>query len=112
MTEQPLPLPGYDELPVGALQHRIRALNIGELDQLIEHEHAHANRTPVLELLQHRHHELEQGATPSPGPEDEPVDTPDHQRGSSPVAPQNPRESGRPTEQGTRSSTGKGIEHP
>ncbi len=110
MAEQ-LPLANYDELPAGTLKHRIRSLTEDELAQLLEHERQHAHRIPVIEMLNHRVHELQEGATPSPGAESEPVDVPGHSASGSPVSPQGPREKGRPTEQGTRSSTGKGMEH-
>lgn len=109
MSEQ-LPLANYDELPVGTLEHRIRSLTEGEIQQLLEHEHQHANRVAVTELLKHRLEELRQGATPSPG-EGEPADVPQHSASASPVEPEGPREKGRPTAHGSRSKTGKGMEH-
>ncbi|GAB3282554.1 hypothetical protein [Parasphingorhabdus pacifica] len=111
MSEQPLPLAGYDELPLTTLRHRIRSLTSDELREVLNHEHAHGNRLPVVEVLRHRLEELEQGATPSPGAEHEPSDTPQHSRADSPVSPQGPREPGRPTPHGTRGPTGKGMEH-
>lgn len=111
MTQDELPLAGYDEMPVTTLRHRVRALTAAEIEQLLAHEHAHAHRVLVIKLLEHRLDELEQGAIPTPGPEQEPVDTPGHTPAGSPVNPQGPREPGQPTEHGTRSSTGKGIEH-
>ncbi|WP_019855555.1 hypothetical protein [Actinopolyspora mortivallis] len=110
MTEQ-LPIPDYDELPLSALQHRIRSLDEDELNTVIEHERAHANRTPVLEQLTGRLEELRQGASPTSGGEEEPVDTPSHSRSGSEVTPEPPRGKGRPTMHGTSSRSGYGIEH-
>lgn len=106
-----LPLPEFDELPVNTLKHRIRSLTRQELVTLREHERAHANRVPVLEVLDRRIEELDQGATPTPGPEEQPSDVPAHSASPSPAEPRGPRGKGRPTEHGTSSSTGKGMEH-
>lgn len=111
MSAQQLPLPDYDELPLGTLRHRMRGLTEPEIQVLLDHERAHANRVPVIELLTSRREELEQGATPSPGSQtDAPEATPHHRTGS-PVTPSGPQESGKPVSHGTRGTTGKGIEH-
>ncbi|ASU77486.1 hypothetical protein CDG81_03250 [Actinopolyspora erythraea] len=107
-----LPIPGYDEMPLSTLAHRIRSLTEDELTALLEYERAHANRVPVIEQLTGRLTELREGAEPTPGPrEGEPSDVPEHSRSGSEVTPEPPRGKGRPTTHGTRSSTGKGIEH-
>jgi hypothetical protein len=62
-----LPLPDYDQLPLTDLRHRIRALDEGQVQTLFDHESAHGNRIPVLELLHARLKELHHGAEPSPG---------------------------------------------
>jgi hypothetical protein len=62
-----LPLPDYDQLPLGDIRHRIRSLDYDALHGLIVHECAHAARVPVLEVLEARLHELEDGAQPAPG---------------------------------------------
>jgi hypothetical protein len=62
-----LPLPDYDQLPLNELRHRIRGLEEGPLRLLFEHEEAHGNRIPVLEVLHARLRELTHGAEPSPG---------------------------------------------
>lgn len=111
MAEQHPPIAGYDELPLGALQHRVRSLTEAELRALLDYERGHADRAPVVDLLVRRLGELEAGAEPSPGPEATPADTPDHSRAGSPVPPSGPAGTGRPTGHGTRGSTGKGAEH-
>ncbi|MGW4057669.1 hypothetical protein ACWEGE_05295 [Amycolatopsis sp. NPDC004747] len=65
MTE--LPLPDYDQTPLGALRHRIRSLDEGQLRTLVEHEDRHGQRVPVLQVLRARLDELEHGAEPAPG---------------------------------------------
>jgi hypothetical protein len=67
MTDETLPLPDYDQLPIGSVQHRIRSLAEDQLRTLIHHERRHANRVPVLEILTARLDQLEAGATPSGG---------------------------------------------
>ncbi|TDD19135.1 hypothetical protein E1218_24560 [Kribbella turkmenica] len=62
-----LPLPEYDNLPLGSLMTRIRSLDSDRLAELIAYEQAHAHRTAVLELLRHRSEELERGAEPTGG---------------------------------------------
>ncbi len=111
MANEELPLPNYDELPTGTLRHRIRALTQPQLVQLLEHERHHANRAPVVTLLSNRLDQLEHGASPSPGSQEEMPEIAEHKRGGSPVTPSGPSESGRPVPHGTRSKTGKGAEH-
>lgn len=62
-----LPLPDYDHLPVATLQHRIRSLSLEQVQQVMDYERAHAQRTPVLEVLQSRIDQLAAGAEPSQG---------------------------------------------
>jgi hypothetical protein len=62
-----LPLQDYDQLPLNELRHRIRSLEEEQLRGLFDHEEAHGNRIPVLELLHARLKELHHGAEPSPG---------------------------------------------
>jgi hypothetical protein len=61
------PLPDYDQLSLGDLQHRIRSLNADQLQAVTVYECAHAARVPVLEVLEARRRQLEDGAEPSPG---------------------------------------------
>jgi hypothetical protein len=62
-----LPIPDYDQLPLNDLRHRIRGLEEDQLQGLFEHEEAHGNRIPVLEILHARLKELRHGAEPSSG---------------------------------------------
>ncbi|QUH03234.1 hypothetical protein HUO13_22525 [Saccharopolyspora erythraea] len=87
MPADRLPLPDYDELPIGQLRHRIRSLQPEQVRELLEHEQRHGHRLPVEELLTARLQELEEGAEPSPGSPESMPETPGHTRGGSPVAP-------------------------
>src|SRR4051812_2429063 len=62
-----LPLPDYDQLSLGDLRHRARSLDEEQLLAVLNHECGHAARVPVLEILEARLRELEQGAEPAPG---------------------------------------------
>lgn len=62
-----LPLADYDQLPLSDLRHRIRTLDEPRLRLLFDHETAHGNRIPVLEVLHARLKELHGGAEPSGG---------------------------------------------
>ena len=62
-----LPLTDYDQLPLGDLKHRIRSLNEEELQRVLDHERAHGDRAPVLQVIEARLDELGRGAEPAPG---------------------------------------------
>ncbi|CAN3129403.1 hypothetical protein ACNUDN_15865 [Mycobacterium sp. smrl_JER01] len=62
-----LPIPDFDQLTLGDLAHRIRSLDKAELQTVLNHEAGHAARVPVLEILEARARELDDGALPSPG---------------------------------------------
>ncbi|MEV5428036.1 hypothetical protein [Streptomyces sp. NPDC052701] len=64
---QALPLPDYDHLPLGSLQHRVRTLDEAGLRAVLAYEEAHGNRLPVLQVLRTRLEELREGAEPSGG---------------------------------------------
>jgi hypothetical protein len=65
-----LPIAGFDELPVGEIEHRVRALTRAELEVMLRHEREHADRPRVVGLMEDRMAELDAGATPSPGGEE------------------------------------------
>jgi hypothetical protein len=99
-----LPLPDYDQLPLGGLTSRIRTLDAAGVQTLIEYEESHGNRLPVMELLRTRLTSLREGAQPSGGDPAAPaVDDPTHAAGGSKVSeatsgpPVNPPSHGDPT---------------
>lgn len=75
-----LPLPDYDHLPVGSLQHRIRSLTREQLQVIARYESQHAHRPLVETMIQARLTELDNGAEPSGG-------APDALRPEQPPAP-------------------------
>jgi hypothetical protein len=62
-----LPLPDYDQLPIGGLESRVRALTADEVEELLTYEKEHAHRVPVTELLTARLEQLRSGAEPTSG---------------------------------------------
>ncbi|GAA1930187.1 hypothetical protein GCM10009716_42110 [Streptomyces sodiiphilus] len=81
-----LPVPGYDQLAAGEIQHRIRSLEVEDLRRLLDHEREHADRVQVTEVIKARLGELDAGATPSPGGSPRPGQA-EATRGGSPVDP-------------------------
>jgi hypothetical protein len=74
MTSSPshdeLPLPDYDHLPLGSVQHRIRTLDTDQLQSVRAYELEHGNRAPVLTVIDARLDDLRSGAEPSAGSPD------------------------------------------
>jgi hypothetical protein len=62
-----LPLPDYDHLPVGSLTSRIRTLNAGALQTLLDYERRHANRIMVVTVMERRLAGLEKDAEQAGG---------------------------------------------
>lgn len=87
MSDEELPVPGWDEQSSGTLEHRIRSVDAAGLRTLYDHEEAHAARPAVLRMLDERLSQLAAGAEPSAGGEAPPSDSPEHQRSGSPVTP-------------------------
>jgi hypothetical protein len=82
-----LPLRDYDHLPLSALAYRIRSLTAEEISQLLSYEREHANRLPVVQLLQTRLAELAAGAQPTGHRQQEGPEWPPPPSGRSPVSP-------------------------
>lgn len=105
MTEHDeLPIPDYDQLPVGGLTSRIRTLDAQGLEILLAYERAHANRIQVVQIMQHRLNSVAAGAQPSGGDPAAPAaDDPTHASAGSRVSeatsgpPVNPPSQGDPT---------------
>jgi hypothetical protein len=62
-----LPIPDFDHLAVGSLEHRIRSLDAAAIERLIDHERSHSRRQRLLLILQSRLDALHSGAQPSGG---------------------------------------------
>lgn len=68
MSHHELPLPDYDDLPVGAIESRVRTLGEKDVRALYDYEKAHADRVRVVQILEHRLVALNTGeAAPSGG---------------------------------------------
>jgi hypothetical protein len=99
-----LPIPDYDELPLGDLQGRLRTLTSIQLAGVLEYERQHANRTAVLVAGEARLAELRQGAQPSGGdPAGRRADAPPPPSGGS-VSPQTAGPKINPPSQGVPSN--------
>ena len=97
------PFPDFDHATVDTVRHRIRSLERDDVQGLLDHEHAHAARMPVIEVLRTRIAELDAGATPSGGDQTE-------ARGGetshgSPVSPDGAAQPGPPDRHGLREVT-------
>ena len=81
-----LPIPDFDHIPLGTLPSRISALDEGGVQQLLDFEHAHGDRLPVVQVLERRIESLRSGTQPSGAVEQ---DMPEVTQGSSgsPVSP-------------------------
>lgn len=65
-----LPLPDYDHMTLGALRGKLRSLDVGQLVALRNYEKAHADRLPVVTMLDNRIAKLAtDAATPAAGPD-------------------------------------------
>lgn len=96
-----LPLAEYDQLPAASIEHRIRPLSSEQVQQLLDHESAHADRPQVLAFLDARLRELEAGAEPSSGdPNAEQPDLPEGTAGHSPASPDSAAEPAEPLRHG------------
>lgn len=101
-----LPLPDFDQMALGDVRHRIRALDTAALQTLLNHEAGHAARVPILEILEARLRELDAGAQPSPGDPRKAPDV-DSTAGGSPVQQATAAEPGTPLRHGVAYQTPK-----
>jgi hypothetical protein len=98
-----LPLPDFDHIPLGTLPSRISALDESGVQQLLDFEHEHGNRLPVVQVLERRIEALRGGAQPTGAVEQEMPEVTQSSSGSS-VSPEtsnapkiNPPSQGVPT---------------
>jgi hypothetical protein len=49
-----LPLPDYDHMTLGSLRGRMRSLDLPQLIQIRDYEKAHADRLPIVTMLDNR----------------------------------------------------------
>lgn len=65
-----LPLPNYDHMTLGSLRGRLRSLDLVSLVQIRDYERAHANRPPIVSMLDNRILKLT-AAAPAPLAQDD-----------------------------------------
>jgi hypothetical protein len=85
-----LPLPDYDHMTLGSLRGRLRSLDVEQLVQVRDYEKAHANRLPVVTMLDNRIAKLAvtpDAAQPSGRPSDRPAPGQRRSRSASKVSP-------------------------
>lgn len=67
-----LPLPDFDNITIGSLRARLRALSVEQLVVLREWEQAHAHRLPVITMLDNRIAKLAEEQSSTAYPSDDP----------------------------------------
>jgi chemotaxis protein histidine kinase CheA len=101
-----LPLADYDHMTLGSLRGRLRSLTVEQLVQVRDYEKAHADRLPVVTMLDNRIAKLASDSSaeqPSGVPSDRPAPGQGSSRSGSKVSPatggpaQNPPSAGVPT---------------
>jgi hypothetical protein len=102
-----LPVPDYEGLPLGEIEHRVRALDESEVRELLQYEREHGARTPVVEVLASRLHQLAAGAEPTPGSPAASRPGAASATGGSPVSPETSPEPISPPPHGTPDQPGK-----
>ncbi|MCW2679427.1 MAG: hypothetical protein JWM62_828 [Frankiales bacterium] len=118
-----LPLPDYDHLTLGSLRGRMRSLDLPQLIQIRDYEKAHADRLPIITMLDNRIAKLANDPTAplsgsSPAEAADAPDKPTASRTGSPVNPttggpkQNPTSQGDPTNPGQPRGSGSGSTNP
>ena len=66
LAHDDLPLPDYDHMTLGSLRGRLRSLSVEQLVQLRTYEKAHADRLPVVTMLDNRIAKLASDASAAP----------------------------------------------
>jgi hypothetical protein len=56
-----LPVPNYDQLSVASLRARLRVLDAGQVQTLLDYENAHESRPAVITLFERRLIKLGEG---------------------------------------------------
>ena len=110
-----LPLPDYDHMTLGSLRGRLRSLDVDQLVALRSYEKAHADRLPVVTMLDNRIAKLASAPAdeqPSGVPSTRPAAGQGATSSGSPVTPSttgpkvNPPSQGVPTNPAQPRSTG------
>ncbi|WP_151773890.1 hypothetical protein [Streptomyces abyssomicinicus] len=102
-----LPLPDYDQLPLGSLESRVRSLTSDQVETLLEHEKDHGRRVPATQVLSARLDQLRNGAEPTAGDPSGLRPEQGHAAGGSPVSPRTSAQPHNPPPHGTPDQRGK-----
>ena len=60
-ASQSLPVPNYDQLSVASLRARLRVLDAGQVQTLLDYENAHESRPAVITMFERRLTKLGEG---------------------------------------------------
>jgi hypothetical protein len=115
-----LPLPDYDHMTLGSLRGRLRSLTVDQLVQLRDYEKGHADRLPVVTMLDNRIAKLASDSSEQPSgvPSERPAAGQSQSSTGSKVQPgtggpaQNPPSHGDPTNPAQPRSGGSGSTNP
>src|SRR5690625_5124814 len=77
------PIADYEGLPISPVPHRVRSLDAEQMRTLLAYGESHADRSGVLEILESRLQQLEEGARPSEGGQSFQPETPGPPEGGS-----------------------------
>lgn len=108
MTERSeLPIPDYDHLPENGLANRIRTLDADQIDVLLDFEREHANRLPVVMVMEQRRDAVRSGeAEPTSGdPEGAQPEKPSTPDRGSPVEDRSQQANNQPLRNGVAAQT-------
>jgi hypothetical protein len=61
VTEEALPVPNYDQLSVASLRARLRVLDAGQVQALLDYENVHESRPAVITMFERRLTKLGEG---------------------------------------------------
>jgi hypothetical protein len=101
LSHNELPLPDFDHMTAPQLRGRLRRLDRVSLVQLLNYERAHANRLPIVVMLENRISKVVENGDESGSPQPAAPETPKASRSegfaAKPAPPQNPPSHGDPT---------------
>ncbi|MDN5916773.1 MAG: hypothetical protein L0I76_16975 [Pseudonocardia sp.] len=102
-----LPIPDFDHLPENGLANRIRTLDATGLETLLDYERAHADRLPIVSLMENRLSALRDGdAEPTGGdPAGTQPETPSTPDRGSPVEDHHQQANNQPLRHGVADQT-------
>ena len=61
LAAEALPVPNYDQLSVASLRARLRGLDAGQVQTLLDYEKAHESRPAIITMFERRLIKLDEG---------------------------------------------------